>query len=113
MKTVLIAAALALLPLPAIAEFWQPTAFLSDGSTVSIDIDNVKRSPRDYNRISFRVQVNGMNGTSTGRIAGNCQSGSWRLSSGANNQGTAFTLAKDTGDQLLRSACVAPVNMGR
>lgn len=113
MKSILAAIAIALSPLPALAELWQPVTFLSDGSSVNIDADNVKRSPRDYNRISFRVQVSGMNGTSQGRITGNCQKATWRLSSDASNDGTAFTLAKVTGDRLLQWACVSPAKVGR
>lgn len=113
MKTFLTALAFSLAASPAVAENWYPAAFLSDGSTVAMDIDNIKRSPKAYERISFRLQVTGVGSVAQARMSGNCTTGTWRISSGRSNGGVAFTLDADKGDQVLRQACVMPPKIGR
>lgn len=111
MKLLLLATAIALLPLPALAENWMFATTLSDGSTVAIDLDTIKRSYRDTEWTTFKVQVQGIAGTSQGSINGNCRTGYWRLSSRRSRGNVAFTLADVTGDQLLRQACGLPYTL--
>lgn len=107
MKAVLLATALTLLPLPALAQSWMYITALSDGSAVSIDMDSVRRTVRSPDRVSFKIQINGVGGTSNASMSGNCRTGSWRVSSGRKGGATA-TIADSTGDQLLERACVLP-----
>jgi hypothetical protein len=66
------------------------SGIFNDGSTVAIDMDNVKRSPNAYERISFRLLVTGMGASTQARMSGNCTTGTWRISRGRSNGGAAF-----------------------
>lgn len=107
MRTAIIAAVLTLLPFPALAQSWMYAASLSDGSAVSIDLDSVRRTIKNPDRVSFRIQIESFGAVATASMSGNCQTGSWRVSSGRSN-GATVTISDSTGDQLLNSACGMP-----
>lgn len=117
MKTILIALTLSLLPLPALAQSWMMTGSLTDGSTVHVDSGSVKRSWRKQEQVSYRAKIESFTaGTTTLRMSGNCNTGSWRVTSGRSTfldqgEGGIVSVPQAVGAQTLQTACSLPYNL--
>lgn len=103
---------LTLIAAPAWAESWILTPIVfTDGSQLYIDSASVKRNWRDTDKISYRIQVQSyLNGTATGRISGNCKTGTWRLTSSKSN-GVSLILSDAIGVESLKQACYMPYSL--
>lgn len=111
MRCLLSTLTLLAIALPVNAQNWMMVPVLfADGSQLYIDSASVKRSWKKVEQISFRVQVQGFGNTAQGRVSGNCNTGTWRLSSGKSS-GSGLVLPESAGNEVLRSACLMPYTL--
>jgi hypothetical protein len=95
---------------PALAQTWSMTSIiLPDGTPLQVDTTSVKRNWKKREQISYRIQVQSWKATAVGRIAGNCKTGTWQLTSNKSDGG--LVLSQDVGSQSLRYACTLSYTM--